>query len=79
MNAAPRCGTFASDHTVPHDTQGIYCDVPVTTFRHLNGAISSSDIAAAMPTAAFDFRGKVESIAKALINSSVFIAISKGI
>src|SRR6476619_886468 len=38
MNAAPRCGTFASDHTVAHDTKGIYRDVPVITFRHLNGA-----------------------------------------
>jgi hypothetical protein len=32
-----------------------------------------------LSAAAFDFRGKVESIAKALINCSVFIAISKGI
>src|SRR5258708_38538965 len=38
MNAAPRCGAFDSDHTVAHDAQGIYCDVLVTTFRHLNGA-----------------------------------------
>src|ERR1700731_4651670 len=38
MNAAPRCGTFASDHTVAHDAEGGYCDVPVITFRHLNGA-----------------------------------------
>jgi len=35
MNAAPRCGTFASDHTVAHDAEGRYCDVPVITFRHL--------------------------------------------
>jgi hypothetical protein len=38
MNAAPRRGTFASDHTVAHDAEGIYRDVPVITFRHLNGA-----------------------------------------
>jgi hypothetical protein len=35
--------------------------------------------ACAMPAAAFNFRGKIASIAKALINSSVFIAISKGV
>src|ERR1700751_5862682 len=38
MNAAPCCGTFASDHTVAHDAQDICCNIAAITSRHRNYA-----------------------------------------